>query len=119
MIRYTSSSSFILTMKGANATSNLGDKLSGGGTIIVTFDLKGEFKIKFHFLISGNWSMRRRIVLDVAVAVMSSILPPIPLSSPVARAIAGLNAALSLFFKPQLATFQMSILRLEKEMFNV
>ena len=66
--------------------------------------LMGEFRMKFHFLTSGSWSIRSLIVLEVAVAVISNKLPLRALNSPEERAIAGRNATLSFPFKPQLTT---------------
>ena len=66
--------------------------------------LMGEFRMKFHFLTSGSWSMRSLMVLELAVAVINSKLPPNALNSPEDRAMAGRNATLSFPFRPQLTT---------------
>ena len=94
---------------GASVFSNLEEMIDGGGTKIVTFCLKGKLNIIFHFDTSGNWSCSILKVFCVAVAVISTSLPPKVDSSPVERAIAGRNAALVSLSKPQFTTARQNI----------
>ena len=103
-IRYTSPRSFILVMKGDNTTSILDEMISGGGITIVEFSRIGEFRMIFQSFISGSSAMSSLIVLEVAVAVMKRNLPEMEDNSPLASPMAGLNAAFSLVFMPQLTT---------------
>ena len=113
MMRRVFCSCFMETMKGASVLSNLGDTKSGGGTMRVTFFLRGRFSSSFHCDTSGNWSCNTLIVFLVAVAVIINSLPTSPLSSPVDKAMAGLNAGLFFLFSPQSTTkeYKLSIIR--------
>ena len=104
MMRRVFCSCFMEMMKGASVLSNLGGTKSGGGTMRVTFFLRGRFSSSFHCDTSGNWSCNTRIVFLVAVAVIIKSFPASPLSSPVDKAMAGLNAALFFLFSPQSTT---------------
>ena len=95
---------FIISMKGAKITSNLGEITSTGGTRMVTFCRLGGFNIVVHFETSGNWSFKILIVFLVAVAVIMRIFPPKLESSPLESAIAGRKACVVPFFSPQLTT---------------
>ena len=103
-MRYVSPLVFILKMKGDNVVTKSDAIASGGGTRIVTLFRNGRFNRSFQFFTSGNWSFNIRIVLLVAVAVISRSFPPMTESSPVESSIAGLNAAPLVPLRPQLAT---------------
>ena len=106
-IKYVSSFSLILLMKGSKVISILLLTILGGGTIIETLDLSGLFRMFFHFFTSGNWSFNILIVFLVAVAVIISSLPPRPLNSPVDNAMEGRNAGAEPLERPQLTTERM------------
>jgi hypothetical protein len=91
-------------MKGAKSTSTFEERRSGGGTMSLTFILRGGLSRFLHLEISGNWFCRIRMVLGVAVAVIRRKDPPEPLNSPDDKAIAGLNARFDPLSRPQLAT---------------
>ena len=97
-------------MKGARVVSNFEEIISTGGTRMVTFFLAGGRRMSSHFEISGNWSVNTLIVFLVAVAVIRRSFPPRQLSSPVERAIAGLNARLDPFCRPQFTTAKVWLL---------
>ena len=63
-IKYVSSFSLILLMKGSKVISILLLTILGGGTIIETLDLSGLFRMFFHFFTSGNWSFNILIVFN-------------------------------------------------------
>ena len=65
--------------------------ISGGGTRRVTFFLSGGERRFVHLTISGNWLCKTLMVLGVAVAVIIKVDPFNPLSSPLAKDIAGLK----------------------------
>ena len=85
-------------------TSTLLEMLSGGGIRIWTLVLRGGLNRFVHFLISGIWLCKIRLVAGVAVAVIMRKDPDSPESSPLIMDIAGLNAFLESLARPQLAT---------------
>ena len=103
-MRMTFLSVFIIWMNGTSVVSNLGEIISTGGTIMVTFFRTGGLRIVVHFETSGNWSLRILIVFLVAVAVIMRILPSKLLSSPEDNAMAGRKAETEPFLRPQLTT---------------
>ena len=78
--------------------------LTGGGIRIWTLVLRGGLNRFVHFLISGIWLCKIRLVAGVAVAVIMRKDPDSPESSPLIKDIASLNDFLESLARPQLAT---------------